>query len=318
MPENLENSIIKTLSWFSLFSQPLTREELWRFLWRAPKISYVDFLKKIEEMAKEQKINEKFSFLFLPRAENLIELRHKRTADFDKKMQIALLGARKLRLIPFVRAVFVCNNLSFETADAKSDIDVFVVVKDGRIWISRILATLMLSFFSLRRTKYKITNRICLSFYVSDKFLNLRSIKIKEQDIYLVYWLSALLPIYDPKNIHSKINAANVWAKEYLPNGFEEQNLLEIKYGIGDSKYLDFIKRAFEKMWSGSYGDLIENQARQIQKIKMNFNPKSLRNLNDTRVVVNDAMLKFHENDRREFYYKKWQEKLADLNMFDE
>ena len=318
MNENLENSIIKTLSWFSLFKEPLTKEELWHFLWCAPKISYIDFLDKVDEMVKNKKIEENFSFLFLNGFESLVELRRRRTVDFDKKMKIALSGARKLRLIPFVNAIFVCNNLSFGTADTKSDIDVFVVVKDGRIWISRILATLMLSFFSLRRTKYKITNRICLSFYISDKFLNLRSIRIKEQDIYLIYWLSALLPIYDPKNVRSKINSANIWAKEYLPNGFEEQYLLNDKYSVGDSKYLNFIKCAFEKMWSGSYGDLIENQARQIQKIKMNFNPKSLRDLNDNRVIVNDTMLKFHENDRREYYYKEWKERLMSLNIFDE
>jgi hypothetical protein len=45
----------------------------------------------------------------------------------------------------------------------------------------------------------------------------------------------------------------------------------------------------------------------QLAKMKMNLH--SLQNEADTRVVISDEMLKFHENDRREEYRDKWLEK---------
>ena len=39
---------------------------------------------------------------------------------------------------------------------------------------------------------------------------------------------------------------------------------------------------------------------------------KSLVNLN-TKVIVNNQMLKFHDNDRRDIFFKQWKERLSKL-----
>lgn len=305
-----ENAIIKTLAWFDLFDMPLTRAECFRFLYRAPNVSYSDFLLTLDKMIEAGAIEEKFAFVFLPGRSDLTNKRQERVKFNDFKSQRARRAVRLLRCVPFLRAVFLCNNVGMETADEDSDIDIFIIVKDGRIWLTRFFATLVLSLFGLRRTRKKISNRICLSFYLSDKFLNLRSLRIVDPDIYLIYWLANLTPLYDPNNLEQKIFAANAWVKDYLKS-YGSESRFSSTLAIADSWSSKKFKQIWEKMWQGQYGNIIENQAREVQKAKMKFNVKSLEKYQDSRVVINDQMLKFHENDRRRDYQKKWEEKIA-------
>jgi len=276
-------------------------------LWCPPQISYDNFLRELDKMEENKIIAQKFSFYFLPNQENLIAQRQAKTKYIDKKFKILYRAVKIMRFVPFLEAVFVCNNLSFETATADSDIDVFITARDGRIWIVRFFTTILLSLFRLRRTKKQIKNKICLSFYISDKYLNLRDIQISSRpDVYLIYWLSQLTAIYDNKNITEKLSRANSWIKEYLNHDLADvlgQNLTVV-----DNKFSKIFKSFFEHAWSGKYGDLVENQLREIQKVKMKLNASSKQNEGGTEVVVNDQMLKFHENDRRHFYQKKWLE----------
>lgn len=309
---NIRESILKTLAWFELFEHPLTQEELFRFLWRAPKISYDIFLEELDKLVEDKVIEQFFSFYFLPGGIELVEKRRAKTKHIDKKLKILNKAVKKMRFVPFLEAVFVCNNLSFETAKEDSDIDVFIVARDGRIWIVRFFVTILLSLFRLRRTKNKIKNRVCLSFYCSDKYLNLRSIQIDQRpDIYLVYWLSQLVSIYDVNNIQEKLKRANVWLVEYLANNSEDffsENLV-----VRNNVFSKIVKSFFENAWRGRYGDLVEKQLKEIQKVKMKMNSYSKQTEGDTKVVVNDQMLKFHENDRRQYYQDLWQKKISEL-----
>lgn len=302
MNDQLQKSILQTLSFWDIFDYPLTKEELYHGLCCIDdtdfRIEYTDFLQQFEHL---EHIEHKDWFYFLPGREEIVAKRQLKVKLIEQKMKIARRGIKKLAKVPFVRAVFVCNTVAMGFADEDSDIDVFIIVKKGRIWLARFLATLALSLFGLRRTKTKIKNRICLSFYLSDDSLNLEKIAVKD-DIYLIYWIDNLIPVYDPHNLHQSILQANRWVRKYLPNG------LRTYLGVG--AYCNtLIRKLFEKMWGGSYGDLIEKQAKGIQQAKMKINSRSAQNASDTRVVVSDSMLKFHETDRREEYKKMWVEK---------
>lgn len=302
MGEKIRESILRTLAYFDIFCYPLTEQEIRRYIYCADSTDTADLA------AVLCGLQHKDGFYFLPCREETIVARQRAIRLVEDKMKVAVKGIKKIRWVPFVRAVFVCNTVAGAVAEENSDVDVFIVVKQGRIWLARALATLTLSFFRLRRTKRKIKNRICLSFYVTDDNLNLENIAI-EDDVYLKYWLAQLFPVYDPDNLLAQIQIANQWVKKNLPNAFVPFVPIS-RWQVRDSRLSVKIKNLLEKMWSGGYGDLMEAQARGMQKARMALNYMSAQNEPDTRVVVSDSMLKFHEKDSREGYRDEWRRRI--------
>lgn len=292
-----QRSVLKTLAYFDMFDYPLTEQELGRFL-------YKDSDPPASQHSWEAR--RAGGFFFLPGREEIVEKRKMGQKLFAEKIKIAQKAMRKILWVPFVRAVFVCNTSTGVGTKEGSDIDVFIIVRHGRLWLARILVTLTLGLFRLRRTKTKIKNKICLSFYVTDNNLNLSKIAI-ENDIYLMYWLALLIPIYDPDNLGKSLWRANVWAEKYLPSAFKGG--MNKEWQFNDGKIAKKIKNVFEKWWGGKYGDLMEKQAREAQKIKIKMNTNSVQDAPDTRVIINDEMLKFHEGDRRTEYREEWKKR---------
>ncbi|HAT03428.1 MAG TPA: hypothetical protein DCS29_01460 [Candidatus Magasanikbacteria bacterium] len=312
MDQTLAQSIVRTLAYFDIFDYPLTKEELYRFLYTEStgQWEYKDFLNILSQDDSFHMWSCSDGFYFLPRREKIIAQRQRRVAFLEQKMKIAHRGVQKIKWIPFVRAVFVCNTVASSSAQEDSDVDVFIVVKKNRLWFTRLLVTLTLSFFRLRRTKRRIANKICLSFYVADSHLNMSSLRIAHPDIYLVYWLAQLVPMYDPDDLYESIQRANAWAYVYVPYASMSYFLLD-RYRVDDTAWSLRAKRFFAYF----INDNMNAYAKYVQQRKMKRNIHSIGHLSDTRVVVNDAVLKFHENDRRQEYQEKWMEKCRVLGV---
>lgn len=291
-------SVIATLAYFDLFDRPLTREELERWLWRpeegmAPRLGMTGaHLGSVD------------GYYCLPGRESIVPAYQARVWIVEKKMKIAVRAAKKLRWTPFVRAVFVSNTVAMNTPRAESDIDFFIVARHGRTWTARLFVTLLLSLFRLRRGHAHVRDRACLCFYASDASLDLSGIRIQPDDIYLAYWVDQLRPVYDPEDVSSSISKANTWVKEFLPGACLPRSAT--RQWRADDR---LAPRAVRNTMEFFLGNRCERVARYIQKRKMRLNTQSVQDAPDTRVVVSDTMLKFHENDRRAWYYSEWKKK---------
>lgn len=299
-------AILSTLAYFDLFDYPLTREELYRWLWYTEMVTTPEFEGFLEQLQGEHKIIFSEGYYVLPNRSFVVQMRQKKIPWIEKKMRRATRACRILRWVPFVEAVFVSNTVAAGVAKKASDIDLLVIAKEGRLYLARLLVTGVLSLFRLRRTREIITDRICLCFYLTPKAFDLASIRMGDPDIYLVYWLDQLVPVYDPRYIRDELLSANTWARHSLPRAFQPYHVLA-PWQVLDHGPSRLIRRFFEIAWRGVYGDILENQAKHIQQEKMKRNFGSVQDAPDSRVVVNDAMLKFHENDRRTFFREAWQ-----------
>ena len=362
----LRQSVVSALAYFDLADYPLTKEELFSFLWQPPTISYSDFLialsaldptltlpLKREVIAatplfKEGlgEVNTKFGYYFLSGREKIVESRRRKLLISEQKLKIARRAVRIIRSVPFLRAVFVCNSTGAEQANDDSDIDFFIITEKNRIWITRLLVTFLLALFGLRRARKRIKNKICLSFYVTVENLDLAKWRVAEDDIHFAYWLNQMLPIFDPDNYYARFLQANHWTKIYLPNiNLSSRAKSQCHCGLppllGEGQGVGYLfegcclphtppsipplkregtigrvwKKAWEKMWEGGYGDMIDSQAKKIQLYKMRFSGKPIDRGEDKGVVISDGVLKFHEKDTRIEYREKWKSKILNFKF---
>lgn len=309
-------SIIDTLAWFDIFDTPLTKEEIYTWLWTrsldspSKEVLYT----QLYDMREQGQLGHEHGFFCLPGRESLFARRQLSTPIIDKKMDIAKRAVQTVRWIPFLHAVFVCNTVASASADECSDIDVFVVIRNGRLWLTRLLVTLTLALFRFRRNKTHVANKICLSFFVTDAHLDLSDVTLGEPDIYLMYWIDQLIPVFDPTHVRAVILKQNAWATQYLPNAFRPY-ILHPRWRVEESAVSKKVKRMFEAFWGGGYGDLIEKQAKGVQEKKMAMNFGSIKDEPDSRVVIDDTMLKFHENDRRAQYREEWRARVSNIRI---
>ncbi|MCF7795541.1 hypothetical protein K9M42_00405 [Patescibacteria group bacterium] len=182
--------------------------------------------------------------------------------------------------IPCIKGIFVCNSLSMNATNENSDIDLFIVSSNNRLWIVRILTTLYFQFLGNRRTSNKIKNNFCLSFFCTENGISdFNKIKI-ENDIYLFFWVYYLKTIVDKNNIYKDLlNLFNI--EKENPN-FDKYKLnLKYKKSNKKNKFFDFFDFLLKKIF-----------------IKKTINHKK-RLENPWGVIINNDMLKFHDNDIR-------------------
>lgn len=297
-----EESVIRTLSYFAVFTYPLTKRELEQSLWEY-KGDISEALTSLEEQGTVISQDGFYCLGKQPIGE-WIAIRERRWWYSKQRLSFAQKAARKLRYVPFLKAVYVCNQLPV-TAHETSDIDVYIITEKNRIWLVRFFATILLNIFRMRQHGGNMAKHICLSFYASEEALDLRPIRIDVPDIYLLYWVQQLIPVFDPHNFYKKLQEENAWVKNYLPS-FRRTEPVD-QYLIAPNRLSRMVQGFFRIAWKGAYGDFVNQQTKGIQeqKLKRYFAKKHVDKEGD--IVISDQMLKFHEHDRRATFQTQWQ-----------
>ena len=297
---NMKQAVLSTLAYFQLFEVPLTRSELSEHLFFAE--------------PDEEKIN-----IYLKESPliTLTEGYYSLSADdsfhenFFKKVQRSRKLWKKVRryqwlfsICPFVKLVCVCNSLPIYAVDEGSDIDLLVITKKNRLFLARICLTILTSLFGVRRHGNKTEGRFCLSFYLSEEATDFKKLAQEPYDIYLAYWLKTLEPIAGDYSSYEQILEQNSqWLNEYFKTVtthrryFRKATTLQVKLKHLIEKFLN--KDAWEE----------KAREKQIRRAKDKF--YDLKDRSGT--VINDSMLKFHDQDRRADIRRDWVKLLNEL-----
>lgn len=295
----LKKSILKTLLFFDQFQYPLTPEELLNYLYKKAKAIHIKELKGIlDELEELGEIEQLKGYIFLKGRAEHIDKRKARGFVSERFWHRARFYVQYLSRIPFVRMVAVCNSLAYNNAREQSDIDLFIVVEKGHMWLTRLIITLTLHFFGVRRHGSKIAGRFCLSFFVTPNKLTMKEIALQDEDPYLAYWVKTLAPLYGGEMYEQFKKANQTFLKEYGLN-FTEESRKHLYEEPKESR----LKQISEKILKGFLGRALE------WFLKKTYKPKTLKHMaqlhNQDGIVVSDEMLKFHNEDRREEYRGK-------------
>ena len=301
---NIENAIVETIAFFDLFSYPLTGFEIWKYLGVRCELS--DVLEILEDITKTPplipplqggQVRSKNGFYFLAGREEIIRERMARYNYTDRKFKRAVLLARIFKSIPWIKMIAVGNIIGTHNLKKESDIDLFIITEENRVWLTRFFCILITKILGLRPKPENMQDKICLSFFISEDAMNLEKFMLtREKDIYFIYWLAGLVPVYDKDGIYNKFIGANGWIKNYLPN-----------WGAGEVNYRRDAGRSFSRFYRDVVDMFFGGLERRIKEIQLEIMPRQIKDIMniDSRVVASDKIIKLHVNDRREEYRSK-------------
>ncbi len=282
-PSALEKAIIRTCVYFSYFHFPLSQREIHTWL-LAPDRAYTK--KEVEECLKKSawvsaRTDTFQGYISTESCKAWVEEREKKYIDAQRKYKKARKVAKILSYIPGIEAIAICNSLAWSATHAAGDIDYFIVTTQGKVWSTRLFATLPLKILKMRPGE-TANDPVCLSFFTDTQTLALEDIKEGEEDWYFAYWCMSLRWIAGSEEIQKMFLEKNPWIQKVLPHAQQSKTIAHLRAEIKRKAPL-FIK---------------ESWARHVQERL--FSEKINEKKNEgTHVIVNDHMLKFHEDDRR-------------------
>jgi hypothetical protein len=295
---SLEWCVLATLAWFAVLKRPLTVAELSRLLLKrkANQRQIADCLAKLGS-----RVRERDGFWTVAGA----RVRYPDTESdkwFRYKWWRLGLAVKVLKWVPYVRLVAAANTVADGTATKDSDIDVFIVIKHGRLYLSRLIITALLQLTGLRRHGQHIANRICLSFFTTDAGMDLKGIAFEPYDIYLAYWVAELRPVLSGGKVESELLDANHWVSDFIPHYRE---------GPSATQHPGLMARFGERVFDTYLGDKLEQRLAAWQQSRIRANQE--RSDSDVLIVATDRMLKFHEKERRKVYRDQWERLMRQL-----
>lgn len=311
MPSQLSKNILATIIYYDGLDWPLTSFEVWRYLIRTDYYSssnvsidvpLLEVINHLEGKDLSAYVGQSKGFYFLKEREHLVAQRIANGKISAGKLRRLQKISKYFRFVPFVRMIGVTGGLAMKNANAKSDWDLLIVTKFGKIWTGRTLVTLLAHIIGKRRYARKVTDRICLNFFVTEQ-----SLEVITKDLYSANEYMFLFPLFGWE-VYQRFQIKNHWIKNMKPH----YSLGEIAplLIMNDSFWSRNVRLAGEKMFASS---LIEDILRKVEKKRIMKNPKTHQE--GSLVYANDDALVFLPNPHGPKIFEQFKEKVNHLNM---
>jgi hypothetical protein len=206
--ERLRRAVMLTLLYADLFDYPLTREEIHRYLIgeTASEARLGELLDHDGEL--QERVQRTDDWFHLVGRADLIQVRRARSKASAQLWPAARRYARAIARLPFVRLVAITGALAMDNAGRRGDIDLFILVSPGRLWICRLLV------IALVRLAESAGHTLCPNFLLAADRLTLA-----QRNIFTAHELVQMRPL-ERNPWWTALLDANAWARDLLPTAF--------------------------------------------------------------------------------------------------
>jgi predicted nucleotidyltransferase len=307
--DSLSRKIVTTLTYYDVMDYPMTAFEVWKYLIKSQetessdqeKTRLVDIIKELEGEEIKKQVEEYHGYFFLRGRKELVDQRIERNKIAETKFKRVRKIVWFLRFVPFVRMVAVTGTLAMKNTQPKSDLDLLVVLKRGHIFTGRTLVTALIHLLGVRRYGRKITNRICLNFFITDKSLEINLRDLFSSSEYFFIW-----PIFDLETF-KKFQEANQWIVNYREH-FQPESLGNLKL-IKDSSWAKILREIGEIIFSFS---AIEKYLKSWEMKRIMKDPRT--HLPGSMVMADDNALIFLPKPQGPEIFENFQKKLKGIS----
>ena len=281
----ISSDILTTLGYFDAFNYPLKKREIYLFLPRACDNS--EFENALQKLVNESLLYRLGEFYSL---QNNYSISQRRITGNEKAKRLLLIAnkvAAFLSKFPFVKGVAISGSLSKNFADENSDIDLFIITKSNRLWISRTILHLFKKLtFLVDRQHY-----FCMNYFIDEEKLG-----IAEKNVYTATEIATLMPLYGSQGFQAFFSA-NSWMKEFLPNNY-------MRISSAKDIPMSFGKRFAEAILEIIAGNRIDNLLMKITESRWQQKRNKMQLNNSGTLMSMDASKHFAKPDPREFQAK--------------
>lgn len=286
-----KKAVVTTLLYSSLFSFPLTEEELYRYLISPTKISKNEFSQTLKNLSPYLSIQS--GYYALSTHKMFAQRRIAMQPEVATKQKLAEQYASLLSIIPTIYFIGLSGGLAAGSAEKGDDIDFFIITKKNSLFISRLLALFLLSILGKRRRagERKVSDKICLNMWLDTSALRF---SLSSHDLYTAREIAQLRPLVNKENTYESFLSENAWVASYLPHAFRTSY---------PSVYSKKSSSFFERLLS-----VMEIPARKLQLL--------LISRRQTSEVVSKHYVAFHPYDYKKEILTRFSQQLKKMQNY--
>jgi len=188
---------------------------------------YDFYSRSLRRLVKKKHVRAKDGKYYLPGVRPVSwKLRYKYSEDLLAEAEKSI---RLLRVIPWINMVAVTGAAASYNAVKDDDIDIFIITKKNRLWLSRLFVFLILKAVGKYAQKGEGNKKLCCNLFADESGMKWQK---EKQNIYVAREILNVLPFYDKNSAYFKFLQANSWALNHFynfkiefPKDFPEEKL---------------------------------------------------------------------------------------------
>lgn len=302
--EILENSILKALLYYDIFSHPLKSDEVFAFLPRNS-VTKDEVSGCLERSALNgSAYGEKDGYYYIKPNSANVAGRLEKESQAKRMWKITHFMTHVIKRFPFVRCVLVTGSLSKNSSDNTSDIDFMVITAPNRLWVARTMLMLFKKIFLLNSKKY-----FCINYLITEN-----NLVINERNIFTATEIATIKPVYNLK-LAEEFVSANPWVKEFFPN-YVVNDCSQHTPGCKITNRRSILQRISEIFFTGSIGDKLDEyfRGKTIKHWKNRF-PELNENERNVRLKSTREVSKAHPGSVMKKILEMYNQKLTEHNL---
>lgn len=215
----------------------------------------------------------------------------------SKRFRKTKLMAQLLQMAPFVRVIILNGSLAQGKSSQKSDIDLLIIIKRGRLFTARLFVIVLAFLTGQKRSKDENkahAGKFCFNYFLADNYLKIPTGRGKKMDQYCADNYYSSLLVWGEEKTFEKFKSINQNLFTLADPKYSQSNYAIEKdiFPVRDWLGLIIIKRCKEWALGGKFGDWFEKRIKilQIKMIEKDPRTKKTPDL----IVYNDLEARFH------------------------
>ena len=273
----LSKSILRVLLYFKIFDYPVTKEELFQFVSSDNKI---EIQASLARLVRDGMVCSRGGYVWVMNDEAIIPVRAKGNASAERYLKVARRQARILSWFPFIKCICISGSLSKYYMDSHSDIDYFIIAKQGRLWLTKLLMSIIVETLEvLRLEKY-----FCPNYIITENNLH-----IADRNIFTAMEIVTLVPLYNQEE-YERFLHANEWIKDYFPQ--YQMNLPVKSFG--------YSKKLLRTVWNHGFFGWVDKHILRFYQWRYERKIKAGKiRASGTDMVITESDYKLHLSGHR-------------------